>query len=115
MKLVELAESKIANGSGYAATVSFFKPYNGLPELTVNFLEKPYDGSTEKILAKKQNGQPYADRRGRFVRSMPRTVGKAKISTLELGSWWDSIGGNDLSDVEKAATIEALTRSLWKI
>ncbi len=81
-------------------------------ELRLEFFAAPYDGAVKKILDRKANGQPYADRRGHMVKDFPAKVGMAVISQEQLGEWWKSIGGNSLPDDQKLLSLKALAGRL---
>lgn len=115
IKLVARAGHKIGSGSGFGATVGIVEPYREEAYFKVSFFANPYDGSVKRQPDLKRDGKPYADGRGRMVKDFPKVVGIAQITTSDLGAWWDSIGGNDLTDDAKQEAITALTKSLWKV
>lgn len=115
IKLVARAGHKIGSGSGFGATVGIVEPYREEAYFKVSFFANPYDGSVKRKPDLKRDGKPYADGRGRMVKDFPKVVGIAQISTSDLGTWWDSIGGNDLTDEDKQEAIQALTNNLWKV
>lgn len=115
IKLIARAGQKIGSGAGFGATVGIVEPYRSEAHLKISFFAQPYDGSVKKKPDLKRDGKPYADGRGRMVKDLPSVVGTAEITTSELGTWWDSIGGNLLSDEDKQEAIQALTNNLWKV
>lgn len=115
IKLVARAGHKISSGKGFGATVGIVEPYREEAYFKVSFFANPYDGSVKRKPDLKRDGKPYADGRGRMVKDFPKVVGIAQITTSELGTWWDSIGGNLLSDEDKQDAIQALTNTLWKV
>lgn len=50
----------------------------------VDFFERDYNGETTKILKKKSNGQPYADRRGKIVKDYPHVSFHYHIPLSEI-------------------------------
>lgn len=102
-------------GLGYQARVVFRGGYSQSPDFfDIEYFARPYRGETRKQLATKQNGQPYADRRGRMVNDYPPVVGKASISEDDISGWWSSFGGNSLPDSEKLEVLSKFARHLWR-
>jgi len=112
-KLVDALGNEVAGRTGYSASLRQYG-YLGDGDFDVTFYEVPYQGAVKKVLDKKQNGQPYADRRGHMVRDMPKSVGQAKITSADLASWWASVEGNKLSDDAKLEALRTLTNHLWR-
>jgi len=112
-KLVDALGNEVAGRNGYSASLRQYG-YLGDGDFDVTFYEVPYQGAVKKVLDKKQNGQPYADRRGRMVRDMPKSVGQAKITATDLANWWASVEGNKLSDDAKLEALRTLTNHLWR-
>jgi len=110
--------SRIAQGHaghGYQASVVFRGGYTHTPDFfDIDYYAQPYRGETRKLLDKKQNGQPYADRRGRMVKDLPRVVGNASISEQDIAAWWSSFEGDTLSDTEKLEVISEFINHLWR-
>jgi len=106
----------VGRGRGYQAWLTFHKGYASEPNVfDISYYARPYNGEMRKVLEKKKNGQPYADRRGRMVRDMAPVVGKALVTESDIVSWWESVGGAALSDGEKFEAIQKLTRHLWRV
>jgi len=102
-------------GHGYQARVVFRGGYSHTQDFfDIDYFARPYRGETRKQLDKKQNGQPYADRRGRMVNDYPPVVGSASISEDDIAGWWSSFGGNLLSDGEKLEVLSKFARHLWR-
>ena len=111
--LIDGLGDEVARGKGYSASLHRYG-YSEESDFNVTFYATPYEGAMKKVLDKKQNGQPYADRRGRMVRDLPRAVGQAKITSTDLASWWASVEGNRLSDDAKLEALRTLTNHLWR-
>lgn len=52
--------------------------------IVVSFFSKPYHGEKRKILSRKSNGYPYADKRGYFVDDLPPVVNTAIINYEDI-------------------------------
>lgn len=115
IRIVDNFGAKIRQGTGYRAQVTTDSAYRGPSELRIDFFGEPYEGAMRKVLSTKRDGKPYADRRGRMVKDLPTSVGSAVVKLQELNGWWDSIGGELLSDEEKLETLTELTRHLWRL
>lgn len=112
LTLVDQLSSQAVPSKGWSASVNRVG-FLGNGDLKVTFYEAPYDGSTKKLLDKKKDGHPYADRRGRMVKDLPKIAGTGSVSAADLGSWWTSVAGESLSDSEKLEALKALTKHLW--
>lgn len=113
MHLIFQLSKTVVGASNCGATVTLRDYYASTPQLEISFLASTYTGAMTKRLDKKANGQPYADRRGRMVKDLPKTVGQAIVTTGDIWKWWEAIEGNQLSDGEKLEAIQALIRRLW--
>lgn len=76
--------------------------------IAVSYFVTPYNGETKKQLSMKQNGRPYADRRGRMVADYP-----AVASTVIIFA--EDLSGIPLTgtDDEKLETIKSLYNSIF--
>lgn len=116
MKVLGEIAQKSLTKKGVTGRLSVTSPYRNEPvEMNISFYEKPYDGSIKKILDRKRDGKPYADRRGRHVPDMPATAGLAHVTEDEISSWWRFITGDNLEDNQKFAVLQAFTQKVLSI